>query len=235
MTSESACRAKKDNGQPSRAPRLRDSEFCFWHSPEHAEEAAEAQRLGGLRRRREEAVSGAYDFDGLQDVAQVQRLLEIACVPVCPDWGKGYDILPDDQTDQVESLKKARHRAWEAISRSPTSPIQEALEASVGRNVTERQERWEEAMAALREQLREGVPWCWQEVRAVETLLEEVAVEFDGEDPLLPPVRNVLDKAHQELAELPAFLGAIHVEVELPEPDEERVDVLRQRLLRQDE
>ena len=78
MVSESSCRAVKDDGQPCRAPRLRDSEFCFWHSPEHAEEAAEAQRLGGLRRRREKTVSGAYDFEGLADVAQVQRLLEIA-------------------------------------------------------------------------------------------------------------------------------------------------------------
>jgi hypothetical protein len=75
---ESSCQAVKDDGQPCHAPRLRDGEFCFWHSPEHAEEAAEAQRLGGLRRRREKAVSGAYDFDGLADVGQVQRLLEIA-------------------------------------------------------------------------------------------------------------------------------------------------------------
>ena len=78
MVSESSCRAVKDGGQPCHAPRLRDSEFCFWHSPEHAAEAAEAQRLGGLRRRREKTVSGAYDFEGLADVVQVRRLLEIA-------------------------------------------------------------------------------------------------------------------------------------------------------------
>jgi len=78
--SESSCRAVKDGGQPCRAPRLRDSEFCFWHSPEHAEEAAEAQRLGGLRRRREKAVAGAYDFDGLDSVPKARRLLEIAAL-----------------------------------------------------------------------------------------------------------------------------------------------------------
>ena len=80
MVSESSCRAVKDDGQPCRAPRLRDSEFCFWHSPEHAEEAAEAQRLGGLRRRREKAVAGAYDFDGLDSVPKARRLLEIAAL-----------------------------------------------------------------------------------------------------------------------------------------------------------
>ena len=65
----------------------------------------------------------------------------------------------------------------------------------------------------------------------METALEEVAQEFNGEDPLLPPVRSVLDKAHQELAELPILLDAVHVEVDLPEPDEDRVAQLRERLL----
>jgi len=30
---------------------MKGEDFCFWHSPEHAEEAEEARRLGGLRRR----------------------------------------------------------------------------------------------------------------------------------------------------------------------------------------
>jgi hypothetical protein len=154
-------------------------------------------------------------------------------VPVCPDWGKGYDVLPDDQAERVESLKKARLRAQEAVSRSPTSPIQEFLEEHLGRRVTERQERWDEAMAALRESLREGVQSSWQEVRAVEAVLAEVAEEF-GEDPLLPPVRQVLDKTHQDLVELQPLLGFVDVEAELPEPDEERIDFLRQRWLRED-
>ena len=50
------------------------------HSPENAEEVAEARRLGGLRRRREVAVSGAYEFDGLETVAGLRRLL------VIPPW-----------------------------------------------------------------------------------------------------------------------------------------------------
>ena len=48
------------------------------HSPEHAEEVAEARRLGGLRRRREVAVSGAYEFEGLESVADIRRILEVA-------------------------------------------------------------------------------------------------------------------------------------------------------------
>ena len=48
------------------------------HSPEHAEDMAEARRLGGLRRRREVAISGAYDFVSLQSVTDIRRLLEVA-------------------------------------------------------------------------------------------------------------------------------------------------------------
>ena len=50
------------------------------HSPEYAEEIAEARRLGGLRRRREIAVAGAYEFNGLETVADLRRLLQIAAL-----------------------------------------------------------------------------------------------------------------------------------------------------------
>jgi len=155
-------------------------------------------------------------------------------VPVCPDWGVGYDVMPDDQAGRVERLKKERLDAQEAISRSPTSPLLEFLEEKLGRRVTDRQERWDEAMAALRQSLREGVPWCWQELRAVEMVLDEVAQEFDGEDPLLPPVREVLDKTRQDLVDLHSSLPHVDAEVDLPELDEERVEWLRQRWLRED-
>ena len=72
------CAGTKENGQPCRAPKLRDSDHCLMHSPEHAEEMAEARRLGGLRRRREVAVSGAYEFAGLQSVTGIRRILEVA-------------------------------------------------------------------------------------------------------------------------------------------------------------
>jgi hypothetical protein len=57
---------------------MQDEQFCYWHSPAHAEEAAEARRLGGLRRRRERTLQGAYEIEGLESVAQIRRLLEVA-------------------------------------------------------------------------------------------------------------------------------------------------------------
>jgi hypothetical protein len=65
-------------------------------------------------------------------------------------------------------------------------------------------------------------------------VLDEVAQEFDGEDPLLPPVREVLDKTRQDLVDLHSSLSHVDAEVDLPEPDEERIEHLRQHWLRQD-
>ena len=75
-----ACKAPREDGGRCQSPPLLDGDFCLMHSPEHAEEMTEARRLGGLRRRREKAVSGAYDFESLADVGQVRRLLEIAAL-----------------------------------------------------------------------------------------------------------------------------------------------------------
>ena len=77
-----SCRSVNKTGEPCRAPRLRDGEFCFWHSPECAREAAEARKLGGLRRRKEATIQGAYELDGLARLqqAQARRWIEIAAV-----------------------------------------------------------------------------------------------------------------------------------------------------------
>jgi hypothetical protein len=73
-----ACTFAKDDGSPCRAPPQVDGAYCFAHDPEHAEEMAEARRLGGLRRRKEKAVQGAYDIEELENVGQVRRLIKIA-------------------------------------------------------------------------------------------------------------------------------------------------------------
>jgi hypothetical protein len=61
---------------------MRGEQFCLFHSPDHAEDAKEARRLGGLRRRREKTVSGAYAFEGLDSVAAIRRILDIAVLDI---------------------------------------------------------------------------------------------------------------------------------------------------------
>ena len=80
MVVDRTCKAAKENGESCRAAPLQNSDYCAMHDPAHADEMAEARRLGGLRRRKEKAVSGAYDIEGLENVQQVRRLLEIAAL-----------------------------------------------------------------------------------------------------------------------------------------------------------
>ena len=78
MAAPRRCNAETGEGEPCRQAPLQDREYCFWHDPEHAAEATEARRLGGLRRRREKTVAVAYDLEGLATLDQIRRLLEIA-------------------------------------------------------------------------------------------------------------------------------------------------------------
>jgi len=71
------CANAKADGQPCRMAPLHYRPYCFSHDPERAEEAAEARRIGGLRRKKEGTIAVAYDLPGLDSVAGIRRLLEI--------------------------------------------------------------------------------------------------------------------------------------------------------------
>ena len=73
-----SCEGRNKSGEPCRQPPIHEYPFCFWHSPDHADLAAEARRLGGQRRKREGTVAGAFEFEGLTSIVQLRRLLEIA-------------------------------------------------------------------------------------------------------------------------------------------------------------
>ena len=74
------CAQELPDGRPCQAPPGRDSTFCFWHDPGKAEDLAEAQRLGGIRRKRERTIAAAYDVVGLGTVDAIRRILEIATI-----------------------------------------------------------------------------------------------------------------------------------------------------------
>lgn len=72
------CRARREDGGVCRQAALHDCDYCFWHDPDHADDAREARRLGGARRRKEATITGAFDLDGLDTTHGVLRLLEVA-------------------------------------------------------------------------------------------------------------------------------------------------------------
>ena len=123
MLASRACKAETQQGGRCGANPQRDKDYCFWHDPENAEEMAEARRLGGLRRRREKAVSGAYDIEGLENVGQIRRLLEVAVM---------------DTLSLENSVARARTLAYLAQTALKTLEVGEfeerlrALETTVG-------------------------------------------------------------------------------------------------------
>lgn len=74
------CAYIKPSGQSCGAPPLRGKRFCFWHTAERSDDLKQAQRLGGVRRKREKTVALAYHVDGIRDVEQALRVLEIALI-----------------------------------------------------------------------------------------------------------------------------------------------------------
>ena len=77
-TATKGCAHVHADGRPCGATPMATGRFCYWHDPDTSDEAKEASRLGGLRRKRERTVASAYDLAGLGDAPAVRRLLEIA-------------------------------------------------------------------------------------------------------------------------------------------------------------
>ena len=132
MVTNRACKARKEDGSPCGAPPLKDSQYCLWHDPAHADEVAEWRRLGGLRRRRESTVHAAFDFEGLATIPQIRRLVEVAAV----------DVL-----GQENSIARARTLAYLAqvaaglIEKGEMEERLAAIEAALGPRIVKPEPR----------------------------------------------------------------------------------------------
>ena len=101
---------------------MRDQPFCFWHSPEHAADAQQARRLGGLRRRRESAVTGAYELDDPVSVEGMRRLLEIAISDT---------LALENSLDRNRALISATHAGVRIVGLADINERLAAIEAVV--------------------------------------------------------------------------------------------------------
>jgi hypothetical protein len=66
------------------------------------------------------------------------------------------------------------------------------------------------------------------EIRGLEVILDEVAGEFGGEDPLKPSPREGLETAKANIMQVHRQLAAAHQVLELPEPTAEALQEMRQ-------
>jgi hypothetical protein len=126
------CKARNDKGQPCAARPMRDSDYCVFHDPEHAEVVLEARRAGGQRRKKEAAVATAYDFQGLTSIEDIRRLLEVAA----------YDALSlNNDLGRVRALGYLAQVACTLLEKGETEERLAAVEAALGPRLVKRRDR----------------------------------------------------------------------------------------------
>lgn len=71
ITIDPKCTFIKTNGQRCEANRLKDSPFCYFHSPKVVVERAEARRRGGFARLGDKGQTGSYIIKSPQDLLTI--------------------------------------------------------------------------------------------------------------------------------------------------------------------
>ena len=117
------CSHRRENGDSCQAAPLREGRFCLWHDPEHADEVAEARKIGGSRRKRERTVAVAYDFEGLTSADSIRRLLEIAVVDT---------LSLDNSVNRNRTLAYLAQGAIKLLDHAEHEDRIQALEAALG-------------------------------------------------------------------------------------------------------
>ena len=139
---------------------------------------------------------------------------------VPPEWGLRVTVLPDEAAGYVEEVDVFRKRLLEATRRSPGDALAHSDPSAMA--------RWrEEVMEALAAEVR----FCWGGLLALEEVTRWVADDLDGEDPLMPELREELVRARVLVEELRDGLVRRGGDCVLPdEPDAEMVEVLKDRI-----
>jgi len=109
---------------------MREAPFCFWHSPDTADELAEARRTGGYHRRKKRAVATIYGFDGMRTIEGLQGLLETVTIEtmslensVSRNRTVSGFIAIGAKLLEVGDLAD-RLAALEAVARRPDEPVE---------------------------------------------------------------------------------------------------------------
>ena len=123
------CKARTDKGDPCRAMPMRESDFCVFHDPEHAEVVAQARSAGGQRRKREATLAMAYDFQGLTTIQEIRRLVEVAA----------FDALGlNNDLGRVRALGYLAQVATTLLEKGETDERLTAVETALGPRLDKR-------------------------------------------------------------------------------------------------
>ena len=121
------------------------------------------------------------------------------------EWCADYDVRPDSEQASVDGDRQA------------LGLLRRALEGVPGGELVDTMEQTLRATFALR----------WTEMRALEVVLDAIAAELGGEDPLKPATRRRLGSVRSLLEGTAAAFAPFGPEPERPEPGEEQLRELR--------
>jgi len=128
-------------------------------------------------------------------------------VPVWPDWGFEFEVLPDSDEERVERLRRGRERARRSVLGSPSIALALGDKMpGLGRRPTG-ESAGDDIASALEERIRDEARARWGELTALDSVVTEIATAFDGEDPLQPDIRVVLEGTRKRLEELTEEIG----------------------------
>ena len=154
--------------------------------------------------------------------------------PVWPESAFAFEVLPDDEAEEVARRRRERDGALKAQRHGPSLPVMhmEGWPEMLRAAAEVRDQPEENTMDGLLELhkaiLREGIEKRWRELQAAKAVIDEVAEEFDGEDPALPRVRQMLEDIDERLRGVHKGLLDYMERFELPEPGDEALAEVRE-------
>ena len=111
---------------------MRESDFCVFHDPDHAEVVQQARSAGGQRRKREATLATAYDFQGLTSIEEIRRLIEVAA----------FDALGlDNNINRVRALGYLAQVASTLLEKGEMDERLQAIEAALGPRLVKKSRR----------------------------------------------------------------------------------------------
>lgn len=194
--------------------------------------------LGSLKNKTPEDPSWRRTMPSGQ-IAEFNRL--IVLMNACNIHLPMYITMVEQHTEQLwlrfawwQTLVGLGLQTWQLAQLIP--PGKHARAAAVTRQASlEAELPWEpeaseHSWLSLAERMEAGIRLMlvslWQELRAIDLVLDEVAGEFEGEDSLRPVMRGLVEKTRAKLTSLHELLSATKP-IELQEPDEEALDLAR--------
>lgn len=145
--------------------------------------------------------------------------------PLRPYWGRGYDVLPDEKADEVRRLRQARRQVKQTLQDLPISLIlNPPLRTPSAKQPMDVPSSEDDIVRGMLATLQQETQSLWRHFGAVESLIEEVAAKLDGEDPLHPDTRSVLNQCKERLRRLHREVQKYVGPFDLPEPEGDELE-----------